>query len=414
MHSGESSSSSATSSPSPRPDHSSRWGIGGILSPQQLHDSAWTVVDLVTDELLLVDASDDAIAAWLQERSPRMTTLRLIRDARFGSVVVPAAIRPHAEIPTVLNTGSRRTEFSADAVPGLAAGSEERLGGGVSGADVLGVSAGEATLVVAGQNVPVASLAVRASMHDPQGMVGMDVLAGTILAICADIARPRVLATPSGLALEDDLAGLDRARLVVARRELEPAVAQDHHGGRMLPVDRDAAAAQEVARAELRVQRVQTAFHPDVVHALEPEQQRAEKLRAVVRRPGRRTERRRLGRGVERQLLARLVDVEPDAGDDRPVGELGEDPRDLPPVQHHVVRPLDLRRELGRVSPRSPRRRARRRGRAPAGASRRAAGAAPRPGSRSRARRPTTGRAVRGPASGARSRRPRPPGGPSR
>ena len=83
-------------------------------------------------------------------------------------------------------------------MPGLAAGSEERLGGGVSGADVLGVSAGEATLVVAGQNVPVASLAVRASMHDSQGTVGMDVLAGTILAICADIARPVYWQLPLG------------------------------------------------------------------------------------------------------------------------------------------------------------------------------------------------------------------------
>ena len=182
----------------PAPGSFPRWGIGGILSPQYLHDSAWTVVDLVTDELLLVDASDDAIAAWLQERSPGMTTLRLIRDARFGSVVVPAAIRPHAEIPTMLNTGGRRTEFSADAVPGLAAGSEERLGGGVSGADVLEVSAGEAILVVAGQNVPVATLAVRASMHDPQGTVGMDVLPGTILAICADIARPVFWQLPGG------------------------------------------------------------------------------------------------------------------------------------------------------------------------------------------------------------------------
>ena len=83
-------------------------------------------------------------------------------------------------------------------MPGLAAGSEERLGGGVSGADVLGVSAGEATLVVAGRNVPVASLAVRASMQDPQGMVGMDVLPGTILAVCADIARPVYWQLPPG------------------------------------------------------------------------------------------------------------------------------------------------------------------------------------------------------------------------
>ena len=174
----------------PAPGSFPRWGIGGILSPQHLHERACTVIDLVANELQLVDGSDDAISAWLEERSPSLTILRLARDATFGSVVVRASIRPHAEIPTMLNTGGRQTEFAAAAVPGMAGGSEERLGGGVSGADVLGVNAGEATLVVAGRDVPVASLAVRTSMHDPQGMVGMDVLPGTVLTVCADAGRP--------------------------------------------------------------------------------------------------------------------------------------------------------------------------------------------------------------------------------
>ena len=165
-------------------------GVGGILSPQHLHPAAWTVIDVVTDELLLVDGSDAAVAEWLAERSPAMTTLGLERDEAFPSVVVPAAISPHAEIPTLLNTGGRHTEFSRDAVPGLADGAEERLGGGVSGADVMGARVGEATLVVAGNDLRVASLVVRGTMHDPQGMVGMDVLPGTILAVAADTSRP--------------------------------------------------------------------------------------------------------------------------------------------------------------------------------------------------------------------------------
>ncbi len=174
----------------PAPRSFPGWGIGAILSPQHLHESACAVVDLVADELLLVDGSDDGLAAWLAERSPAMTTVVLDRDPTFGSVVVQASVRPHGEIPTMLNTGGTRTEFSADAVPGVAGGVRERLGGGVSGADVMGANAGEATLVVAGHDVRVPSLAVRASMHDPQGMVGMDVLPGTILAVFADAARP--------------------------------------------------------------------------------------------------------------------------------------------------------------------------------------------------------------------------------
>ena len=39
--------------PAPKPFPG--WGIGGILSPQHLHPSAWTVVDLVENELVLVE-----------------------------------------------------------------------------------------------------------------------------------------------------------------------------------------------------------------------------------------------------------------------------------------------------------------------------------------------------------------------
>lgn len=166
-------------------------GIGGILSPQILHPSAWAVVDLVGDELLLVEGADVAVAAWLEQRSPARTTLTLERDGDFPTVVVSAAISPHPALPTLLNTGGRHTEFSSDAVPGLAGEADaERLGGGVSGADVLGARVGTATLVVAGHDVGVGSLAVRAVMHGPQGHVGMDVLRGTTLAVCADPARP--------------------------------------------------------------------------------------------------------------------------------------------------------------------------------------------------------------------------------
>jgi hypothetical protein len=182
----------------PAPRQFPGWGIGGILSPQHLHESACTVLDLAADELYLVAGSDAGVSAWLEARFPSSTTLRLARDPSFGTVVVPASIRPHAETPTLLNSGGRLTEFSAAVVPAVEGGSVERLGGGVSGADVLGVSAGEATLVVAGLDVRVPSLAVRASMHDLQGMVGMDVLRGTTLAVFRDPARPVFWQIPAG------------------------------------------------------------------------------------------------------------------------------------------------------------------------------------------------------------------------
>ncbi len=171
-------------------------GIGGILSPQHLHPTAVVVIDLAADELLLVDGDDDEVAAWLAGRTPGLETLSLERDPAFTSVVVPAAVRPFAEMPTLLNTGGKRTEFSSAAVPGLGDGSPERLGGGVSDADVIGSSGGAQVIAVAGRNVPVERLAVRETMHDPQGMVGADVLRGTVIACAADRSRRVVWQIP--------------------------------------------------------------------------------------------------------------------------------------------------------------------------------------------------------------------------
>ena len=53
----------------------------------------------------------------------------------------------------------------------------------------MGSTAGALVLDVAGRRVPVDERAVREVMHDPQGMVGIDVLRGTVLACSADRAR---------------------------------------------------------------------------------------------------------------------------------------------------------------------------------------------------------------------------------
>jgi hypothetical protein len=169
------------------------WGIGGILSPQHLHPVAWAVIDLARDELLLVDATAAGLTSWLEGRSPQLTTLVLERDEAFPGVVVDAAVEPHPAIPTMLNTGGGHTEFSRDAVAGRSeAGGvgEQRLGGGVFDSDVVGSLSGRAVLAVGAARLPVEDLAVRAPMHDPQGLVGTDVLRGTVLAVAADRARP--------------------------------------------------------------------------------------------------------------------------------------------------------------------------------------------------------------------------------
>ena len=177
----------------PAPEPFPRLGIGGILSPQHLHPTAVTVIDLLHDELVLVEADAEELVPWLEARSPGLSSLSLERDPSFTSVAVRGiAVRAFAERTTLLNSGGKRTEFSRAAVPGLAGGEEERLGAGVSGADIRGSIAGAQVLDVAGREVHVAELTMREVMHDPQGMIGIDVLRGTVLAVAADLARPVV------------------------------------------------------------------------------------------------------------------------------------------------------------------------------------------------------------------------------
>lgn len=171
-------------------------GIDGILSPQNLHPVAYVVIDLIDDQLLLLggehDAVDavDAVSTFVRARSPAMSIVELPRVASFPSVVVSAAIEGFDQIPTMLNTGGRSTEFASAAVPGLLGDDLRRLGGGVSGSDYAGALVGHRVLVIDGQRLIVPALAVREKMHDPQGIVGMDVLRGTILACAAHLSRP--------------------------------------------------------------------------------------------------------------------------------------------------------------------------------------------------------------------------------
>lgn len=173
-------------------------GIRGIVSPQNLHPTAWTVIDLAADELLMLEAADqEQLADYLTARSPTLQLLKLLRETGFPSVVVAAALDGFDEMPTMLNTGGKGTEYSRAAVPGLIADSEVRLGGGVFGVDYSGGSIGRRTIVVGGRRIGVENVLVRETMHDPQAIVGMDVLRATVLVCAADLRRPVLWMIPS-------------------------------------------------------------------------------------------------------------------------------------------------------------------------------------------------------------------------
>jgi hypothetical protein len=179
------------------------WGVGGFLSPQHLHSSAWVVLDLASDRLVLLDASPNQVAAWLGARSPQSRLLTLDRLADDPTILVRAAIEPFEPVVTLLDSGGKSTMFVGSAVPGLL-GSEGEAGRGVGGARITGSIVEGRTVQVADARLPVPRLLVRETMATHDGLIGIDVLQGTTMAVSADRTRPvywlvppEVIATPS-------------------------------------------------------------------------------------------------------------------------------------------------------------------------------------------------------------------------
>jgi hypothetical protein len=165
-------------------------GIGGILSPQRLHPTAFAIIDEVDDELAVLEADAEGIRSWILDRHPAIEVLALERAPGDARPIVEAAIEPHQAVPVLVNTGGRHTEFEPSTVPGLAGGELERIGVGVSGADVLGAEAGRQVLALGGVRVAVPSLKLRTGMADPPAMLGQDIIRGTVVAVGPDPTTP--------------------------------------------------------------------------------------------------------------------------------------------------------------------------------------------------------------------------------
>jgi hypothetical protein len=168
-----------------------RWGIGGFLSPQNLHPFAFVVMDLVESRLLLFDIKAPDVADWLRSRYPAMTLHPLQRQQGEG-VFVHASVEPFPSVMTMVNTGTKDTEFARSAVPGLRGAPPESAGLGVTGAEVVGEEVPGQTIRLGDARLPVPVVFVREQMPPEHGLaqVGMDVLRGTVLAISADATQP--------------------------------------------------------------------------------------------------------------------------------------------------------------------------------------------------------------------------------
>ena len=172
------------------------WGIGGLLSPQHLDPSAYAVLDMLGNRLTLMAGSEE-LNPWLADRHPDLRTLDIEPVAGDGTVLVRMAIDPHLPVVTMLDTGAKATTWAAAAVPGLATGARQTTGRGVGGTESFGLSAEDQVLVAGGARIRLPRLLVGEAHGETQGLVGMDLLRGTVLAVSGDPSRDVIWMVPA-------------------------------------------------------------------------------------------------------------------------------------------------------------------------------------------------------------------------
>ncbi len=173
------------------------WGIGGFLSPQALHPSAWIVLDLASKALSVVDDPLEAVVADLQRRHTALRPVRLPRDPADTTILVHAAVDAYADVLTLLDSGARSTSFAAAALPGVALGAEAARGRAVGGREMRSPTVEGARLRIGDALLPMGPVFVTPEAHDAvAGVIGMDLLRGTVLVIAADPERPVIWFVP--------------------------------------------------------------------------------------------------------------------------------------------------------------------------------------------------------------------------
>jgi hypothetical protein len=176
----------AITAPGPFPG----FGIGGILSAQHLYPGGWAMLDMAADRFVLLDGDEADVTAWLTAQAPNLRLLGLERAAGDTTILVSAAVEPNEAVVTMLDTGGKRTQFTRAAVPDAGEGPQASSGHGVGGGATIGTELADRTLLVGGARLPVQTLIVGPEMDGRDGLVGMDVLRGTVLTVSGDPDRP--------------------------------------------------------------------------------------------------------------------------------------------------------------------------------------------------------------------------------
>lgn len=173
----------------PEPFH--EWDVGGFLSPQRLAEDATVVLDLAA-ERLDVEADDaDAVSARLLHRLGELVPLEGAQHVA-GTLGFHLRVLPAEPVVAFLDTGAAETEVAAVAVEGAVDGPVRSGGAGVGGSAITLPSLKDQQLEVGRIRFRVEHLGVRDTIPAPDdapegeiplGLIGMDLLRGTIIVI---------------------------------------------------------------------------------------------------------------------------------------------------------------------------------------------------------------------------------------
>jgi hypothetical protein len=173
------------------------WGIGGFLSPQNLHPSAAIVLDLASGRLAIDDQPPDRVVERLVATHPRLEPVWLERIPSDGTILVRVAVDSGEPVVTILDSGARGTSFAASTVAGLTAAGADTSGRALGGEAMTAPFVVGQSLQVGDARLPVDRLFVPPALPgEMDGLVGMDVLRRTVLLLWADPARPVLWLVP--------------------------------------------------------------------------------------------------------------------------------------------------------------------------------------------------------------------------
>jgi len=175
------------------PQPFAKWGIGGIVSPQNLDSKAVLVLDLVENELSIRAQPLNAVVDTVTERRGR-DPLRLPRDATTHDatklVVVRGKTPDQDSLRILINTGGREVEIDPAACGADTNEQAQIRGRGLSGDDVVGSVLAEQAIVLGDRRFTYKQVTVRPQGVDYDAQLGIGALRNTVLVISADPRDP--------------------------------------------------------------------------------------------------------------------------------------------------------------------------------------------------------------------------------